>query len=239
MQGIKGTKNGVVMGLDNKGKAGDGLLRLTRIGIWIFMIYVLIGYIKAYHDKARDYAKAKRMAYQDIMTGLYNRTAYAKDIAELEKQLLQSPEDLSLIYAIFDLNDLKKMNDYHGHGMGDRYIAITGQIIKKAFEKVGKCYRIGGDEFAVLIKDKPVEEYHKAVRELKKLMERKNEALDLEFSLAFGYEVYEAGKFTSLKELIDKADRNMYENKYITKEEIGKEVYEKTSITRRDTVKNR
>lgn len=154
-----------------------------------------------------------KFAYKDAMTGMLNRMAYEKDLVEYEKCINIQPDNLSLIYAIFDLNNLKEMNDSHGHGVGDHYIITTAQIIKKAFEKVGKCYRIGGDEFAVIIKDKTIDDYCEAILLLRKLMEEENKMQEFTFSLAFGVAVYEVGKFASLQELIDKADRNMYENK--------------------------
>ncbi|KAB1439560.1 GGDEF domain-containing protein [Candidatus Galacturonibacter soehngenii] len=197
---------------------------IAKFSKYIYCLYVfsmLYQYIQEYVEKTRGYTEVKMMAklaYKDVMTGLYNRTAYTKDIAEYEKLICLAPKELNLIYVIFDLNNLKEMNDSHGHGVGDYYIVTTGQIIKKAFEKVGKCYRIGGDEFAVIMKDKTVQNYCDAILLLKKLLKAVNETNEFEFSLAFGVAVYEAGKFASLKELIDKADKNMYDNKNIYKE---------------------
>ncbi len=196
------------------------IAKFSKYSFCLYVFYMLYRYIQEYVEKTRDYTETKRMAklaYKDVMTGLYNRTAYAKDIVEHEKLICNAPEDLNLIYVIFDLNNLKEMNDSHGHGVGDYYIVTTGQIIKKAFEKIGKCYRIGGDEFAVIIKDKTIEDYCDAILLLKKLMKTVNDTNEFEFSLAFGVAVYEAGKFASLKELINKADKNMYDNKNIYK----------------------
>jgi diguanylate cyclase (GGDEF)-like protein len=109
------------------------------------------------------------------------------------------------------------MNDFHGHSVGDHYIVTTGEIIKKAFENIGKCYRIGGDEFAVIIKDKSLGDYQKAIKKLNNLIIEENETTDFEYSLAYGYAQFEAGKYSSLKDLIDKADKNMYENKNVYK----------------------
>lgn len=200
--------------------SGNEIAKFTKYSFCLYVFYVLYQYIQEYVEKKISYTEAKMMAklaYKDVMTGLYNRTAYTKDIAEYEKLICLAPMELNLIYVIFDLNNLKEMNDSHGHGVGDYYIVTTGQIIKKAFEKVGKCYRIGGDEFAVIIKDKTIEDYCDAILLLKKLLEAVNETNEFEFSLAFGVAVYEAGKFASLKELIDKADKNMYDNKNIYK----------------------
>lgn len=198
----------------------DEIAKFSKYSLCLYVFYMLYRYVQEYVEKTRDYTEAKMMAklaYKDVMTGLYNRTAYAKDILEFEKLICYAPNDLKLIYVIFDLNNLKEMNDSHGHGVGDYYIVTTGQIIKKAFEKIGKCYRIGGDEFAVIIQDKTIEDYCDAILLLRKLMKTVNETNEFEFSLAFGVAVYEAGKYATLKELIDKADKNMYDNKNIYK----------------------
>lgn len=198
---------------------GDGT-KYTRAGVLVMVIYILYGYLHEYINKSKEYTEARlmaKLAYQDVMTGLYNRTAYVEDTAIYEKQLYLEPNNLNLIYVIFDLNDLKVMNDFHGHSVGDHYIVITGEIIKKAFENIGKCYRIGGDEFAVIIKDKSLGDYQKAIKKLNNLIIEENETTDFEYSLAYGYAQFEAGKYSSLKELIDKADKNMYENKNVYK----------------------
>lgn len=195
--------------------------KYTRIGVLILISYMLFNYAREYINKSKEYTEARlmaKLAYKDVMTGLFNRTAYVEDTADYEKELYIAPENLNLIYVIFDLNNLKIMNDFHGHCVGDHYIVTTGKIIKKAFEKIGKCYRIGGDEFAVIIKDKSLGDCQKAIKELKNLISKENEIADLDYSLAYGYAVFEAGKYTSLKELIDRADKNMYENKNIYKE---------------------
>jgi diguanylate cyclase (GGDEF)-like protein len=195
--------------------------KYTRIGVLILISYMLFNYAREYVNRSKEYTEARlmaKLAYEDVMTGLYNRTAYVEDTAGYEKELYLAPNNLNLIYIIFDLNNLKIMNDFHGHGVGDHYIVTTGKIIKKAFENIGKCYRIGGDEFAVIIKDKSLDDCQNSIKELKILISKENEIADLDYSLAYGYAVFEAGKYTSLKELIDRADKNMYENKNIYKE---------------------
>ncbi len=195
--------------------------KYARLGVLISISYMFYKYAQEYVNRSKEYTEARlmaKLAYKDVMTSLYNRTAYVEDTAVYEKELYLAPEGLNLIYVIFDLNNLKIMNDFHGHCVGDHYIVTTGKIIKKAFEKIGKCYRIGGDEFAVIIKDKSLGDCQNAIQELKNLISKENEIADLDYSLAYGYAVFETGKYSSLKELIDRADKNMYENKNIYKE---------------------
>lgn len=197
--------------------------KYTRLGLIIVVGALTIVYIKDYYIKSQEFTEARmlaRLAYKDVMTGLYNRTAYAEDIALLEKQLIVDPDNLDLIYVIFDLNNLKILNDFHGHCVGDYYIIKTGKIIKKAFERLGKCYRIGGDEFAVLIIGKSYSDYEKSVRELIRLIAEENKNSDIDYSLAYGCAEFVSGKYNSIYELIEIADKNMYHNKEQYKEHI-------------------
>jgi diguanylate cyclase (GGDEF)-like protein len=57
------------------------------------------------------------------------------------------------VIVTFDLNNLKQCNDQYGHRVGDEYIINAAHIIEDNFERYGKCYRIGGDEFCVIMPD--------------------------------------------------------------------------------------
>ena len=54
---------------------------------------------------------------------------------------------------IFDVNYFKVINDTYGHSFGDEILKVIGKIIKKTYSQYGRCYRIGGDEFAVIIEE--------------------------------------------------------------------------------------
>lgn len=80
------------------------------------------------------------------MTGFYNRNAYDYFIYN-EKNIK------NYMVVTFDLNNLKMCNDNYGHSSGDAYIIHSAHIIETTFDRFGKCYRIGGDEFCCLIPD--------------------------------------------------------------------------------------
>lgn len=81
----------------------------------------------------------------DELTGLFNRRAYEEDIKELKENAKKN-----LVYASFDLNELKSVNDSLGHEAGDELIQGAAHCIKQAFGGTGKIYRMGGDEFAAI-----------------------------------------------------------------------------------------
>lgn len=55
------------------------------------------------------------------------------------------------LIVTFELNNLKRCNDNYGHSAGDVYISNSARVIENIFERFGKCYRIGGDEFCCVI----------------------------------------------------------------------------------------
>lgn len=90
----------------------------------------------------------KKMANEDQLTGLQNRRAYESFLKEIQPKVAEY-DNAALIYL--DVNNLKKINDTYGHSMGDEVIIRAANCVKEAFLDWGHCYRIGGDEFCVII----------------------------------------------------------------------------------------
>ncbi|MFB9995404.1 diguanylate cyclase domain-containing protein [Deinococcus oregonensis] len=89
--------------------------------------------------------KLERLAYLDSLTGLGNRRAF--DLQMAESTRLVQP----LTLFILDLNGFKQVNDERGHASGDALLRQVGFRLKTLVQDGGSAYRIGGDEFAVLI----------------------------------------------------------------------------------------
>lgn len=80
----------------------------------------------------------------DAMTGLLNRTNFNNMMNHSKKMANKS-------LIMFDIDDFKLINDHHGHHIGDEYIKLCASLIQKYFAEFGLCYRIGGDEFCVIV----------------------------------------------------------------------------------------
>ncbi|MBQ8927572.1 MAG: diguanylate cyclase [Oscillospiraceae bacterium] len=87
-------------------------------------------------------------AYYDQLTGLKNRRAYSEAAEQLSKGI---PKDWCLI--LFDVNGLKTVNDTRGHKAGDELLCAAAQCIRRAFDGTDAVYRLGGDEFCVMLSD--------------------------------------------------------------------------------------
>ena len=126
------------------------LLAILIVGIYLTlasccMVYMLSKVMKEKYEKE----KFRYTSNTDELTRCYNRRAYEEDINKL---------DLSKewVYISMDINGLKRANDSFGHVAGDELIRAAADCMKNSFSEHGKVYRVGGDEFVVIItKDIP------------------------------------------------------------------------------------
>lgn len=197
----------------------------VRIGLLIFIICFGASSLEKTVNAVRLGAQTEivsQLAYRDGLTRIGNRTAFNEQLVELE----DVKDDIDAIGIImFDVNDLKYINDNFGHHMGDDMLVACAQIIEKAFmDKDAKCYRIGGDEFAVILSGDNVRtRYEDGIEEFKSLVDSHNKLDDKKFriSIAYGFAKYdesETGK--PLLMIYQQADMLMYENKKKTKQSM-------------------
>ncbi len=150
--------------------------------------------------------KLEKTAYSDVLTGIGNRTAFRKELIECEIY-----KNAGCVVA--DINNLKLCNDRYGHQEGDKIIADAAECISKAFEEVGKCYRIGGDEFCVLIHDVEISSLLLALEKMEELIAQKNKTRIMQLSIAVGYSIRE-NEQESMEQLFNRSDEMMYDVKH-------------------------
>lgn len=154
--------------------------------------------------------KLKKLAFEDGLTGLFNRTAFLEDMKN------GKIENTGII--VFDVNNLKKTNDTFGHTEGDKLITYASKNIFSLFQTVGKCYRIGGDEFTVIIEDINDEnEIKEKIDSLNPILE-KNNPLTFPVIVAAGFAIFSERLDSDLNDTFNRADAAMYENKKKLKE---------------------
>lgn len=156
-----------------------------------------------------------QLAYLDGLTRIGNRTSFQEHLVDLEKIKDEVP---AVGIVMFDVNDLKYVNDHMGHHQGDAMLVQSADFIRMAFEnKSSMCFRIGGDEFAVLISGERVREqyeeglvrFHEKIEEYNAMPDKK-----LRISIASGFAMYdESCKGTKLMDIYQEADKRMYDNK--------------------------
>ena len=152
--------------------------------------------------KTSDYESVRKMAYIDSLCNINNRNAFI-----LEQEASFDCDELC--YIVFDLNNLKRINDKYGHAEGDKIIKKAAEIISLSFEDFEKCFRIGGDEFAVIGRYKTLAQIEKALRKFKNHIKEYNSKSNLKLDLAYGYARRENTDISTY-ELFNKADKEMY-----------------------------
>ncbi len=189
----------------------------TKIALLVYILALAYNTIKETEqimEKAKEAERFEMLAYMDELTGVCNRTAYNKMVEETEV------EKYSYTVFMFDLNDLKKCNDTLGHHYGDEYIRSSAHCIKEAFESLGTCYRIGGDEFCIVAKEAEDAQIENAYEKLNEKIEMYNQVHDiLHINVACGHARYEKNEDKNLEDTRQRADKQMYENKMKMKQE--------------------
>lgn len=146
----------------------------------------------------------------DEMTMLLNRTSYNNQLARLREPV---------IIQLFDVDFFKSVNDEYGHLYGDQCLQVIGGIIRNTYGKYGKCYRIGGDEFCVILDsaDSPITALNE---QFLADMEKYRES-DARFPyISLGYAQYESSQ-ESVQDTVRTADSIMYRNKERNKIKYG------------------
>ncbi len=185
---------------------------LSVFGIVIFMMFLFIDSLNDLSEKFQKHGETKylrEIAYKDVLTGGYNRAAFEKDIDQLLSNKGKSPFRMTM----FDLNELKKINDCYGHEIGDEAIIEFYNIIDYIYQhELDKCYRVGGDEFMVVELDISDELHHLNMKHLQDKLVIKNKEFAFDLSTAIGSDVYNYER--SFGEFKHNVDQKMYENKY-------------------------
>ena len=154
----------------------------------------------------------EQVMHNDALTGLLNRTAFEQYEKEINKEIKDKTAKFAL--AIIDLNFLKKLNDTYGHDKGDIALKILADDIKAMFGSC-LCFRIGGDEFAVLITGANVEILSYLLMDFGNSIIINNNATNEweKVSAACGYAVYSESIDKSFNDVFVRADAQMYANK--------------------------
>ena len=153
------------------------------------------------------------LAFLDSLTGVRNKMAYDNYIAELESRI-ENGEIKSYGIAILDTNNLKEINDTYGHENGNAYLVNSCKLICQIFAH-SPVFRIGGDEFLVILLDEDLDNHHDLLKQLKESMDlTKNASFPWkQISIACGIGIATYAKATTIADTFNKADSDMYKNK--------------------------
>ena len=149
----------------------------------------------------------------DALTRCGNRHAYETDIAKLDLQEAWA-------YLSLDVNGLKQVNDTRGHAAGDELICAAAEAMKRSFADVGRVYRIGGDEFVVIVTGE-LEALDTRLQDFDADVAHWQGELVDRMSIAWGYVLSTERPWESVHEISKAADKRMYERKACFYRESG------------------
>ena len=159
-----------------------------------------------------------RKVFVDALTSVRNKGAFNKYIQELQDKVEQGVQP-DFAIGIFDCDNLKMVNDQNGHDKGDIYIKTASRLICRVFQH-SPVFRIGGDEFAVVLQNEDFQNREELVSQFE---EEKKELCAAaankweEPRVALGIAVYDPELDSAVTDTIRRADKIMYENKRVGK----------------------
>ena len=161
------------------------------------------------------------LANKDALTGVRNKAAYYAETEALDKEI-KDGKIVKFGIAMADLNYLKVINDEYGHNDGDAALIKISNLVCTIFAH-SPVFRIGGDEFVVILKNADYRHADRLVKEFNKKIDELNDDEDLlpaeKVSAAIGYSLFDQTVDTCADDVFKRADKAMYERKRLMKGE--------------------
>jgi len=165
-----------------------------------------------------DFKKLQINAATDGLTGLYNRRLFDESCEKELNRAKRYGQQLAIV--ILDLHKLKEVNDRHGHLRGDEVLTLAASTLRRTLRVSDSAFRIGGDEFALLLPQTDTEQAVTLCRRVRAQYEAEVHPFDLgiDVTLDFGVAVHpQDGDQKSV--LLRIADERLYELKYSAREQ--------------------
>ena len=179
------------------------MLRLMEIALALLVVTLALSLIQR-ELLSRLIVKA----FRDI-TGVHNKTSLEKLIQELSSR----PSTFNIGVMMFDLNNLKYVNDTYGHEKGDEFIQTFTYCLTHILDSNSFLARYGGDEFILIQQNTSLSALQQMADKLDSLVQEYNTRTTLPLSYAIGYEVSFQNHYFMMEDLINAADKKMYQDK--------------------------
>lgn len=181
----------------------------VQIGTRLFFKYSL---------EFADYQKVQNQKYQhancDSVTKLYNRRFFTDIISKEFSYSKRTKNPLSLLMV--DIDHFKKINDLHGHLVGDQILAKVGDLIKNSVRHENIACRYGGEEFAIILRSTGPLAAEQVAERIRKSIEESamvSGTISINITVSIGIATYDHSNFQTFEELVKFADELLYESK--------------------------
>jgi diguanylate cyclase (GGDEF)-like protein len=175
----------------------------------------LLHKIDSFNEQAGRMARAFRAALSDLdpLTGTNTRMTMERELMREQQRMRRSGRPCSI--AIADIDRFKSVNDTYGHQAGDRVLARVTRIIEDTLRPYDSIYRFGGEEFLICLPDSGPEDARRVLDRVRKTISETPIPIDkgdpLAVTVSFG--VAQLVPRRSLKDIMERADRALYEAK--------------------------
>lgn len=200
-----------------KNATGYRQSKILTIGLLVFCTVMVIDSIQnltKVYKTAGQIDALSELAYTDSLTGLKNRTAFLERLSDVNTD---AQNFISLV--MFDVNNLKIINDSYGHLAGDAMLIRSARTIRSCLRQRDAVYRIGGDEFvSIIVHNHPLDSNLLEKRILAALEKENLKKTEYKIIIAYGYATFTQSEDKSLFDTLARADENMYTCKKLQKE---------------------
>jgi diguanylate cyclase len=189
-------------------------LAVTRQRAWEETCVTLTDRVRTLEQRLNETAIEANV---DTLTQLARRGSFEALVREALGSLRKQ-----FVLALIDLDDLKSINDTHGHPTGDRAIVTVATALKQSFRSFDVVARYGGDEFALLARDVGFQQVEKRLKMLTTSLQSSpielTDGQSMRLTVSCGMAEYSAGD--SLESLVERADRALYDAKRAGRDRI-------------------
>ena len=179
-------------------------------------IGVLTGTFRQLVDHVKEHiSDLNQRVYIDALTSVKNKGAFSAAVEELQEQMDRKDPALCFAIGVFDCDGLKTVNDRYGHDKGDAYLKTACRLICRVFQH-SPVYRIGGDEFAVILREEDYRNRDELARRFRQSAEEISASASSdwdEIHMAMGIAVFEPDSDLYVIDTVRRADKNMYADK--------------------------
>lgn len=184
---------------------------------YIEEIYIMNKSYNKLHTELNEQIKInKELSYTDTLTKLKNRKAYDEKLDELLTCKKRYGIDFS--FLIFDIDNFKKINDNFGHDIGDKVLIEISQLIENLIRKNDFLYRIGGEEFVVLLSSTTKEKANITALKIRQAVENTTIIENLKVTISIG--LTQANKFDTNETIFKRVDELLYISKHTGKNKV-------------------
>lgn len=167
--------------------------------------------IKKERKRLRELKTEKELARRDELTGVKNKTAYKELEQSVQENMDNGLDYLNFALVVCDANNLKQINDSHGHNAGDEYIRASANLLCNIFVH-SPVFRVGGDEFVVFLRGNDYFYRDELMEKLRNLV-LENKQRGTGVTLASGIAEYNSETDNFVSDIFNRADKEMYEDK--------------------------